>query len=150
MQPLQASELRASIVAEALTWIGTSYHSQAHLKGIGVDCIGLAIGVGKATGLIDKQYKPPIYSQEWHWHQNEELLKNTMEKMGCRMLRMEQRQPGDLLLFQFGRVCAHVAILVDDGMVVHAARDDCQVTHHILAGDLLDRLRGAYTFPGVA
>ena len=31
------AETRAAIVAEAMSWIGTPYHSHARIKGVGVD-----------------------------------------------------------------------------------------------------------------
>jgi NlpC/P60 family putative phage cell wall peptidase len=39
---------RAAIVAEARTWIGTLYHHQASVKGIGCDCLGLVREVWRA------------------------------------------------------------------------------------------------------
>ena len=35
------------IVTEARTWVRTPYHHQARLKGVGVDCAGLVIGVAR-------------------------------------------------------------------------------------------------------
>jgi cell wall-associated NlpC family hydrolase len=36
---------RPDIVEEARSWLGTPYHHQAALKGVGCDCIGLLRGV---------------------------------------------------------------------------------------------------------
>jgi cell wall-associated NlpC family hydrolase len=33
------------IVTQARGWIGTPFHHQARLKGIGCDCLGLCVGV---------------------------------------------------------------------------------------------------------
>ena len=38
-------DLRARIVAEAMTWLGTPYHHRGKLKGIGVDCAQLPLCV---------------------------------------------------------------------------------------------------------
>jgi cell wall-associated NlpC family hydrolase len=42
----------ADILAEARTWRGTPFHHQARIKGNGVDCAQLVVGVGQALGLI--------------------------------------------------------------------------------------------------
>jgi cell wall-associated NlpC family hydrolase len=31
---------REAVIAEARTWLGTPWHHQASLKGVGCDCIG--------------------------------------------------------------------------------------------------------------
>ena len=36
---------RARIVATARSWLGTPYHHQASLRGVGCDCLGLVRGV---------------------------------------------------------------------------------------------------------
>lgn len=43
---------RSDIVSCARTWVGTPYHHQGRLKGIGVDCIGLPRGVACELGLL--------------------------------------------------------------------------------------------------
>jgi NlpC/P60 family putative phage cell wall peptidase len=40
------------IVREARTWVGTPYRHAARLKGVGVDCVGVILGVGVALGHI--------------------------------------------------------------------------------------------------
>ena len=55
--PMQNTDVAAAraarVVAEARRWIGTPYHHQARLRGVGCDCAGLIIGVGLATGTLD-------------------------------------------------------------------------------------------------
>lgn len=50
------------IVAEARSWVGTPFLHQARLKGVGVDCVGVILGVGRALDLItaeaDAQFGP--------------------------------------------------------------------------------------------
>lgn len=40
------------VITEARTWIGTPYHHQQCVKGVGVDCAQLIAGVGHALGLM--------------------------------------------------------------------------------------------------
>ena len=44
---------RTAVINEARQWLGTPYHHQASLKGVGCDCIGLIKGVGDAFGLMN-------------------------------------------------------------------------------------------------
>jgi NlpC/P60 family putative phage cell wall peptidase len=44
------------IIAEARRWIGTPYHHQAAKRGVGCDCIGLIVGVGKTFGLMGEDF----------------------------------------------------------------------------------------------
>lgn len=48
---------RSQYVEEARKWIGTPYHHQGSIKQVGVDCVGLIIGVGIVTGLIDPEFR---------------------------------------------------------------------------------------------
>jgi NlpC/P60 family putative phage cell wall peptidase len=140
----------AQLVAEALSWQGTAYHNHAALKGVGADCIGFIIGVAKNVGLVPAAYDPGYYSADWHLHHNEERLVREVEAFGCTLRPCEDRQPGDLLLFQFGRVCAHSALLLEGEQVIHAVRDFGKVVVTGLRGEWLERLRRVYRFPEVA
>jgi NlpC/P60 family putative phage cell wall peptidase len=146
---LQTGCTRAQLIAEALAWQGTPYHGGAALKGVGVDCIGLVIGVLKHVGLLAPSYSPGYYSGEWHLHQNAERLVAEVEAFGCVLRPLADRQPGDLLLFQFGRVCAHSGFALEGDQVIHAVRDFGQVLVTSLRGEWLERLRRVYVLPGV-
>lgn len=55
---------RDDIVAEARRWIGTPYHHQASLRGVGTDCLGLVRGVWRA--LHSAEAEPvPVYTRDW-------------------------------------------------------------------------------------
>lgn len=43
---------REAIVAEARTWCGTPFMHQQSLNGVGVDCVGLILGVGRELGIL--------------------------------------------------------------------------------------------------
>jgi cell wall-associated NlpC family hydrolase len=54
---------RADIVACARTWIDTPYHHQGRLKDIGVDCIGVPLGVAHELGLVPANFDVKGYSK---------------------------------------------------------------------------------------
>ncbi|PLW76798.1 peptidase P60 [Cohaesibacter celericrescens] len=52
------------IISLARDWIGTPYHHQASLKGVGCDCLGLVRGVWR--GLYGCEAEAvPAYSPDW-------------------------------------------------------------------------------------
>lgn len=142
--------LREQIIAEAFTWIGTPYHHQAMLKQVGADCVGFPAGVGKACGLVPRDWTLPFYPPEWHLHHDDSLLETAIETLGCQARPLTDREPGDFLIFQYGRTTAHTAILVADDpeYIIHALLGR-KITHQRLDGDVLRRLRKVYAFPGV-
>jgi NlpC/P60 family putative phage cell wall peptidase len=137
---------RARVVAEAFSWLGTPYHHRARVKGVGVDCAQLPIGVWTAVGLIEA-FDTGEYPADWHLHRDE-------ERYLCFVLRFadeiaaEEAQAGDLVLFKFGRAFSHGAILVASGQVVHAVRKDRSVVLGDLDRDvdLIDRPRRYFSF----
>lgn len=139
---------RAQVVAEARTWIGTKFQHNQSCKGHGCDCIGLVIGVFRALGCIAPDYYPPAYSQQWHAHKNEELLMHNAQAMGFRS-KSEAPLPGDLLVFQYGRVCSHAGIYLGEDSFVHAYFSLHRAVIQPLRGELKDRMRHVMVPPWV-
>jgi len=113
-------EQRQRVVDEAKSWLGTPYHSQARLKGIGVDCAQLPAAVYESAGMIPHIPLDP-YSHQFHLHQTREayldmVLAHAQECAG-------PPQPGDFVLFKIGRSHSHGAIVVDWPHVIHAVSD---------------------------
>jgi len=103
--------MRADIVALARGWLGTPYHHQASLKGVGCDCLGLIRGVyGEACGQPAET--PPPYSRDWA----ETSARETMiEAAGRHMSPVDPdaAEPGDVLIFRLrpGTMAKHCAII---------------------------------------
>jgi len=120
--PAGEAAQRAAVVAEALSWIGTPYHHEARLKGVGVDCAQLLVGVFSAPGVA---LIPPIeiahYPHDWHLHRAAErylaqVLEHAGEIPGPPL-------PGDVVLWRIGRCYSHGAIVIRWPVVVHAYVD---------------------------
>lgn len=145
--------LREQICAEALSLVGTPWHHRAMLPGPqgGIDCVRTLEYAAKQCGLLALGWLPPVYSPDWMLHNNAEALLSVLTDLGCVAMPLEAREPGTILLFQYGRTSSHAAILVSyqPEYIVHAARDYGKVVHQRLAGPLLARLRQVYAFPGV-
>lgn len=138
---------RAAVVAEALSWLGTPYHHQGRIKGVGIDCAQLAYGVYHACGLIPSM---PLddYPPDWHLHRDaERYLGRVLEYAH----EVETGLPGDLVLYQVGRAFAHGAIIVEWPSVVHAVA----AARHVLldcgeGGQLAGRKRRFFSLWGGA
>jgi len=124
---------RAEIVAEARQWLGTPYHHQASLRGVGCDCLGLVRGVWRDLCGPEPEM-PPAYSPNWA----ESLGQETLALAAMRHLRPlqpAQARPGDVLLFRWRAhlPAKHCAILSAPDALIHA-HDGAAVTEVALTG----------------
>lgn len=102
-------DVATEVLTEARGWIGTPYHHQASLKGVGTDCLGLLRGVWRA--LYGAEPEPvPAYTPDWAEPQGEERLWAAAER---HLLRVPVADAGDILLFRMrgGAVAKHLGIL---------------------------------------
>lgn len=124
----QEAALRAAIVVEAWSWVGTPYVDNGMIKGPrgGTDCAMLLVGVYGSLGFVPKEFDPRPYPSDWHVHRNEEKYMNYVRSFADEVpgppLRMPL--PGDLVMFKVGRVFAHGAIIVAWPNVIHAVGAD--------------------------
>lgn len=110
--------VRASIVAEALTWLGTPYHHHGRIKGVGVDCAMLLAEVFERCGLVP-HVDAGHYPHDWHLNRTEEIFLGWLQRCGAKPVQTPA--PGDVACLRFGRTYSHGAIVVaDDGQMAHA------------------------------
>ncbi len=117
-------DIRAAVIAEAMSWVGTPYHHLAAVKGAGVDCAMLLVAVYKAVGVLDPEFDPRPYSPQWFLHRSEEKFIGHLLPLAS---RTQTPVPGDVVLYRFGRTASHGAILVDPERIVHAHRPSRRV-----------------------
>ena len=136
------SRQRALVTAEAESWLGTPYHHMGRIKGVGVDCAMLPAEVYAACGLIPAQ-SVDYYPMDWHLHRSgERYLRQTQAYAH----EVETAQPGDLVLFRFGRCLAHGGIVARWPLIVHAvARSQVMLTDALADADLASRERHFYS-----
>lgn len=111
-------ETRKLVVEAAMGWLGTPYHHNARVRGVGVDCAMLPAAVYEEAGAIDPV--EPRYAHDWHMHRSAELYIEWVLRCGGHEIEREQSLPGDLALWRWGRTFSHGGILVGGDMVVHA------------------------------
>lgn len=115
-------EQRAAVVAEARSWLGTKYHHEGRLRGVGVDCGQLLIAVYAAVELIPS-FSTGHYPFDWAQHRDAERYLNFVKEHGREIVGPPDGPaplPGDLLLWRFGRCFSHGAIIVEWPRIIHA------------------------------
>lgn len=136
---------REQVVAEALTWLKTPYHHQAHIKGVGVDCAQLLIEVYADAGVIER-FDPRPYPPDWMLHRSEERYLGWVTKYAR---EVTAPLPGDMAVFRFGRCVSHAGIVTAWPTIVHAYIGLGCLLEDVLAGPLAARLAGFYSvWPG--
>ena len=109
---------RAAVVAAARAWIGTPYHVCADIKGVGCDCAMLLVRVFCDLRLV-APFDPRPYSSDWHLHRSEEVYLRLLLE---RAHEVEAPEPGDVVLFRYGRCFSHGGIVTMSNplTIVHA------------------------------
>jgi len=138
--------MRADIVALARGWLGTPYHHQASLKGVGCDCLGLIRGV-YAEACGQPAETPPPYSRDWA----EACARETMIEAASRHLTPVDpgaAEPGDVLIFRLrpGAMAKHAALLSGEDRMIHAIEGATVCEVHITPW-WRRRIAAAFRFP---
>ena len=99
---------RADVVAAARGWLDTPFHHQARLKGVGVDCAGLVIGVARELGLVAPDFDVSGYARQ----PDGVSLIGWCDQYMARVPQ-DQMQPGDVIVVAFDVDPQHLGILGD-------------------------------------
>jgi cell wall-associated NlpC family hydrolase len=136
-------EERAAVVQEALSWQGTPYHHLGRVKGAGVDCGQLLAAVFEAAGLTPN-IDPGEYPRDWNLHRGDERYLGIVETYAHRI--EGPPQPGDILLYKWGRCINHGAIVVEWPLVIHSFVDQGVILDDAAANSgLASRLVGIWS-----
>ena len=157
MQDIERRQ-RAAVIAEARSWLRTPYHHAARLKGVGVDCAQILIGVFSAPSVA---LIPPIivanYSPQWHLNRSTQRYLAIVEEHAKRELGADETPlPGDVVLWQFARCFSHGAIVIAWPRVIHAyvgrnvCEEDAEAAHYLarIGEGNKPRPRRAFSFWG--
>lgn len=100
---------REAIVAAARSWLGTPYHHQASVKGVGSDCLGLIRGIWRELYGPEPEAMP-AYTRDWGSATGSETLLAAACRHLIRVDDLNRRTPGDVLVFR----------MRDEGVAKHA------------------------------
>ena len=135
-----------AVIAAARAWLGTPYHDQASLRGVGCDCLGLARGVWRDLVGAEPQPIPP-YSRDWGETGVREVLAEGARAMMIE-ISLAQIGPGALVLFRMAprAIAKHVGILTAPDRFIHAY-DRLGVIEEALTTAWVRRIAFAFRFP---
>lgn len=136
----------AVVISAARAWIGTPYHDQASLRGVGTDCLGLARGIWRDVVGPEPTVIPP-YSRDWGEVGDREVMIDTaLEWMPS--VPLSEMAPGDLLMFRMRRdaIAKHCGILISEDRFIHAYDRLGVVVDHLNAG-WARRIAYAFRYP---
>ena len=112
---------RTHIISLARAWLGTPYHHQASLRGVGTDCVGLVRGIWRELHDGTDAEAAPAYTRDWAEASGRETL---IEAARRHLIEIapSQIQPGDVLIFRWRRhtLAKHCAILSAPAAMIHA------------------------------
>ncbi|MGH8585287.1 MAG: NlpC/P60 family protein [Gammaproteobacteria bacterium] len=134
---------RADVVAVARTWLGTPYHHQASIKGVGADCIGFVKGVALEAGLITQEMAeglPIDYSRQ----QTGGRLRRIMGDLLIAVPSSEVL-PADVFLMRIAGEDSHIGLYTDLG-IIHCHSDVKGVVEQRLDSDTRKMISRAYRF----
>ena len=138
---------REYIVDITRQWIGTPYHHQAYLKGVGADCLGLMRGVYIELEGKDPE-PPPRYSPSWGEASDKELLLGAAQRY-LKKRKYKQPRLGDVLVFRIKNAhsAKHCAIVSGPNSMIHAVSKRSVLETDI--GAWSSKIAGVFSFPGV-
>lgn len=127
---------RKQWVAEVLDWVGTPFKWQGRSKGSqgGVDCWGLIVGAGHATGYLPADWDVRDYSRRTdlvalsHEHLPSWFDEGTTDDL----------QAGDVVTFHKGAGSMHMGVLYDHergGLGIVHSEDWLRIVKHRLTDD---------------
>jgi NlpC/P60 family putative phage cell wall peptidase len=136
----------AFVIATARSWLGTPYHDQASLRGVGCDCLGLARGVWRAV-VGDEPFLIPPYSRDWGETGPREVLAEGARAMMSEIVSTDV-SPGALVLFRMAprAIAKHVGILTAPDRFIHAY-ERLGVVEEQLTQSWRRRIAFAFLFP---
>jgi cell wall-associated NlpC family hydrolase len=140
---------RTDVVAAARSWLGTPFHHQARLQGVGVDCVGLVIGVARTLGLV-----PPGFDVQAYPRMPDGKSLMHLVHLHMRPLQIDQpMQPGDVVVVRFDADPQHLGILGDyrhGGLsIIHAAATPGRVIETRLLFTPSMQYVAAFALPGI-
>ena len=113
------ADKRADIVREAETWRRTPFVNNAMIKGAGVGCGTLLIGVYGALGYPVPDIKTLGYFPlGWSQHTKEEKYLKILLDSG--MHEVTEPVTGDVVLFKMGLAFGHSGIIIAWPRIIHA------------------------------
>ena len=138
---------REAIIAAAREWIGTRWHHQGALKGIGCDCIGLIAGVARELGIPEAaRFRADPRFRGYGRTPEPNMLRAAIAEY---LNVAESEQPGDILLMRFDAEPQHFGFVSASDYMIHAYAQARKVVENRIDDKWRRRIVGVYRFRGL-
>ena len=144
---------RTLIFAKAREYIGTPFHQQGRVKGLGLDCAGLVLCVGEDLGLRYRDGRP-IHGfdyKDYGMYPVMDAMQTEAEKIFVKKAD-SAIIPGDILTLRAPFLVHHMAIVsqLQQGMgIIHAYGGLGKIVEHLLDARWKSRIAGVFSYFGV-
>lgn len=129
---------RGRIVELARECLGTPFHHQARVPGVGLDCAGLLVHI------LDSLDLPYIDERGYGRHPAKGQIKAILDSQpSLRAVENSARATGDVLLMRFRREPQHVAIFAGE-TIIHSFSTSGGVIEHALSRDWIGGIVKVY------
>ena len=120
---------RQRVISEARTWLETPFAHGQQIKGLGVDCGRLLLGIFANAGVTEPFDLPP-YSPAWFMHKDDEIFLACLRKLGR---EVDGQRPGDVAIFRVGRCYSHGGIVtrLEPLTIIHAVHPYGRVVEEV-------------------
>lgn len=155
-------QLRAAVVAEGRSWVGTPSIHQACRKGVGVDCAMLIRAVGEACGVVSVD---PAAWQRFANYSRTPNPRRMAEGLARFLIEIPagEKKPGDVMWLEWREALPmHLAILASRGqrlMMIHAyaragrnhktGQPEGRVVEHGFTAEWPGRVVSWWRYPGL-
>jgi NlpC/P60 family putative phage cell wall peptidase len=139
---------REYVVSVARKWLGTPYHHQASIRGVGCDCLGLLRGVYREV-MGSEPEAPPPYSADWAEALGREILIEAVARYMEKIELVDARE-GDTLIFRMadGVIAKHCGILTGPDTMIDSV-EGVGVCETHLNMRWVRRVAAVFRFPGI-
>ena len=146
---------RNQVIETARSYVGTPFHHQARLRGVGVDCVGLVICVAVDLGLSDT-VGVPFQLNDYPDYSAQPMGSFVQDEAKARLIEksMSTLQAGDVVTMKGPYTPCHAGIVTERNGVlylIHALNvgKNPKVIEHILDHVWKSHVTGVFAYPGV-
>lgn len=134
------------VIELARQWLGTAYHHQASVKGVGCDCLGLVRGIWRELYGFEAT-QVPAYSPDWGDATNAESLLNA-GRTYLDEIDIADMRAGDVFAIRWrgAQSAKHLGILTSETRFIHAYEKH-GVVEATLSPHWRRMIAGAFRFP---
>lgn len=106
----------------AFSWVGTPFFPHMAKKGVGADCVHLALAIFQESGELPEWVELPDYSLSQGDHLDQSAVEHWLEETPWFELVDDEPGQKDVVTFRIGNVSHHVGVALSGGRFVHAMR----------------------------